>query len=361
MTTVSIAGTALLSARGADLAQAVAEVRAGRTEHGVRVVPSLDGDRTIPYFSINAAYTDADDLLARVCLAALADAGVTASDAALFVGSSSLQIAEAERGREARIAGGMSEIARRVKHALGLRGPDYTINTACTSSAHALLAAHALLNAGLCETALILGVELANLSTPTGFHAMQLLGTAARPFDHNRDGLVLGDAVAAVVLTTRSPASALHLRGGANSIDTANPAGADTSGTALTTVMQRALRRAGVTSADIALIKAQAAGSRVNDAVEALALTQVFDPMPTVISVKGYVGHQLGASGCAELALLAGCWRAGFTPATAGCQTPDSDLRFRPLRDHTANVPRFALLNYAGFGGGQASLVVSAS
>lgn len=361
MTTVSIAGAALLSARGADLTQAVAEVRAGRTAHSVRTIPTVDGDRAIPYFSINAAYTDADDLLARVCLAALADArlaGSAAHNAALFVGSSSLQIAEVERS-EARLSGGMSEIARRVKQAIGMRGPDYTVNTACTSSAHALLAAHALLTAGMCDTALVLGVELANLSTPAGFQAMQLLGTASRPFDQTRDGLVLGEAVAALVLTTQPSARALHLRGGTNAIDTANPASADTSGASMTAVMRRALRHAGVAPTDIALIKAQAAGSRVNDAAEALALTQLFDPIPAVNSVKGYLGHLLGASGCAELALLAGCWRAGFTPATAGCQMLDMDLPFRPLLETLSSVPRFALLNYTGFGGGQASLVVS--
>jgi 3-oxoacyl-[acyl-carrier-protein] synthase-1 len=357
MTSIYVAGAALVSARGADLAQAVEAVRAGTIDHGACVIPSIDGDRTIPYFAMPVG--DATEILVRTCRAALSDADLgDVKDIALIVGSSSLQIAEAERDASARVVGDMSTIARRVKAALAIEGCDYTVNTACTSSAHALLMAHTLVRAGACRAALVLGIEFANLVTAAGFQAMQLLGTSARPFDVARDGMVLGEAAAAIVLTAESSAPAPRLLGGANSIDTSSPTGADASGAAMTTLMRRALERAGVTTRDIGLIKAQAAGSRANDAVEALALAQLFDNVPAVTSLKGYVGHLLGASGCAELALLVGCWRAGFTPAAAGCDTPDPALPLRPMDRHSFDVPRYALLNTVGFGGGQAAIVL---
>lgn len=361
MKPVYIAGAALRSARGTDLAEAVAQVRAGTTAHAIRTIPTLDGERAVPYFAMPVA-DDGNAAIADVGRAAFIDAGVStaaARQAALIVGSSSLQIAAAEANPDGRLHGGMSEVARHVKAALGLVGLDYTINTACTSSAHALLAAHALLSAGACATALVFGIERFNLTTVAGFHAMQLLGGAARPFDRARDGLVLGEAIAAIVLTTQARANAPRLLGGANRIDTSNAAGTDPSGAAIEAVMRCALVCTETLPGHVALLKAQAAGSPMQDRAEARACAQLFgETPPPVTSLKGYLGHALGASGCAELALLLGCWRAGFTPATAGCVTPEADLSLHPLREHAAVVPRYALLNHTGFGGGQAALVI---
>jgi len=366
MRPVHIVGVALASARGADLAEAIGQLRANRTDHATRIIPTIDGPQPIPYFAMpNPGAEDANGTLVRVCRAALADAGLapdSTRNMPLFIGSSSLHIAESESGEHTGVLrGDLNELARRLKATLGISGADYTINTACTSSAHALLLAHALLAGNRCDSALVVGVEFANLITAAGFHAMQLLGTAARPFDRARDGLVLGEAVAAVVLTAQFPAarSAMRLLGGANRIDTASPAGADASGVAMADLMRRALACSGVPANDIALVKAQAAGSPGNDAAEARALKLVFEAVPPVTSIKAYIGHVLGASGCAELALLSGCWRAGFTPATAGYTTPDPVLALQPLHPAPlAGVPRHALLNYVGFGGGQAALVV---
>jgi 3-oxoacyl-[acyl-carrier-protein] synthase-1 len=359
MTSVSITGIALTSACGADVAQAVAYARSGVGKPSEYTIPTVDGQRTIPYFTAPALIgVDATTAVARVCRAALADAGnTTADDLPLFIGSSSLHISEAEAG-DGRLRGDMSTVARRVKTALGLRGADYTFNTACTSSAHALLAAHTLLRAGRHRAALVVGIELANRTTAAGFKAMQLLGSSARPFDGARDGLVLGEAIGAVVLSTTPHSGHVRLLGGANAIDTTSPAGADPSGQSLAQLIRCALDRAGIGATDIGLIKAQAAGSPINDAAEAQALADVFRPLPRVTSVKGYFGHLLGACGCAELALLLGCWREGFTPSTAGCHVSDPTLPLAPLTQEWVGVPRYALLNYLGFGGGQAALVV---
>jgi 3-oxoacyl-[acyl-carrier-protein] synthase I len=368
MRPVHIAGVALASARGADLAEAVAQLRASRTGHTTRIIPTLDGPQPIPYFAMpRPGAEDALGTLARVCRTALAEAGLapdSTRNMPLFIGSSSLHIAEAESGEHTGVLrGDLNDFARRLKSTLGISGADYTINTACTSSAHALLLAQALLTGDRCDSALVIGVEFANLVTAAGFYAMQLLGTAARPFDRARDGLVLGEAVAAVVLTARPGVAtarpAVRLLGGANCIDTASPAAADASGAAMAALMRCALASCGVAANDITLIKAQAAGSPANDAAEARALQQVFAAVPAVTSLKAYIGHVLGASGCAELALLIACWRAGFTPATSGYTTPDPMLALKPLQQALlSGVPRHALLNYVGFGGGQAALVV---
>src|SRR5258706_264342 len=159
MTAVSIAGIALTSARGVDLDENVAQLRAERHDHGTCVIPSVDGPCKIPYFMLaDDGDVDPAALLQRVCRAALADAAIPAvavRDMSLFIGSSSLHIGEFERDAQAgRVHSDMNELARRIKAAPGITGADYTRNTPCTSSAHALLLAHTLLAAGGCTPAL---------------------------------------------------------------------------------------------------------------------------------------------------------------------------------------------------------------
>ena len=89
--------------------------------------------------------------------------------------------------------------------------------------------------------------------------------------------------------------------GGANVVDGRNPSGTEAS--AVHAMCRDALERSGLRPADIDLIKVQAAGSPVNDAIEVEALKQVFEPLPPLVSLKSAIGHTLGAAGAAELAL----------------------------------------------------------
>lgn len=120
----------------------------------------------------------------------------------------------------------------------------------------------------------MLGAEPDNRFTVAGFGAMQLLSPdGARPFGAGRDGLVLGEAFAALQLRTR-PAR-WRIAGGANIVDGSNPAGNEAG--AVRAVCEAALAQAGLRPRDIGLVKVQAAGSPGNDAVEAQALRALFD------------------------------------------------------------------------------------
>jgi 3-oxoacyl-[acyl-carrier-protein] synthase-1 len=106
---------------------------------------------------------------------------------------------------------------------------------------------------------------------------------------------------------------------------------------------------------DIDLIKVQAAGSPINDAIEVEALRQVFDPLPPLVSLKSAIGHTLGAAGAAELALLVGCIEGGVWPSTG---YPLDESLGIALIDRPPRALRNILLNVVGFGGGHASLVL---
>ncbi len=276
------------------------------------------------------------------------------ADVPLLIGSSSLDAGfEEEGGAPAGpFAGDLQTFGDAVAQALAWRGPVFTVSTACTSSLNAVLAAMDLLQAGEATQALVLGVELRNRFSVAGFGAMQLLSPQhARPFGAGRDGLVLGEAVAALHLTA-APAR-WRLRGGANIADGRNPTGAqhDT----ILAVCWQALVRSGLQPADIGLVKPQAAGSPANDAIEAGALRALFGAPPPMASFKGAIGHALGASGAAELALLMGCAEAQAWPAMQQAPEPALGVAFAgdgPLQ------PRHILALSIGFGGGHAALVL---
>lgn len=202
------------------------------------------------------------------------------------------------------------------------------------------------------DEALVIGAEMGNRFTVAGFGAMQLLAPdSARPFGEGRNGLVLGEAVA--VLRMTSQPSRWQIAGGANVVDGRNPSG--TEATAVHAMCSGALAQSGLRPGDIDLIKVQAAGSPVNDAIEAEALKQVFEPLPPLVSLKSALGHTLGASGAAELALLVGCIEGAAWPAVD--YPLDASLGIA-LSEQVPRRLRNILLNFAGFGGGHASLVL---
>ncbi|KQW55182.1 beta-ketoacyl synthase N-terminal-like domain-containing protein [Variovorax sp. Root411] len=275
------------------------------------------------------------------------------STAPLFVASSSLDIGFMEHEKQdLRLGGDLQDFAGVVARALDWKGPVFTVSTACTSALNAVLAAADLIRSEEADEALVIGIELDNRFTVAGFGAMQLLAPdRAQPFGAQRKGLVLGEAVAALRLTSR-PAR-WQVAGGANVVDGRNPSG--TEATAVHAMCRGALAQSGLQPGDIDLIKVQAAGSPVNDAIEVEALKQVFDPLPPLVSLKSAIGHTLGAAGAAELALLVGCIEGGEWPSVD--YPLDASLGVA-LSGEAPRKLRNILLNVVGFGGGHASLVL---
>lgn len=358
----AILGISLHCARGPTLEAAIDAVERGESEvTGSLHVPAIGTSARIPYYDAGGIDLPA---AAEVLEAARADSGLGRTEwarAALLLGSSSLSLPAHESEGSAPVypEGGMRHAARALQARCAMQGPEFTINTACASSAHGLALARALVDGGRIAHAVVIGLEQRHRFTASGFAAMNLLSPAAmRPFDRGRDGLVLGEAASAIVL---GPQRAGHpaLLGGANRIDPMGESGADPGGLPLAEAIRDALAQARAAPDAIALVKAQAAGSRGNDAAEANALRAVFRRLPPVISLKPYLGHAMGAAGCAELALLLGAWRRGFVPGTPGYSDPDPELRCTP---QTRAVPwegGTAVLDFLGFGGGQAVLVVA--
>ncbi|MGP1628449.1 MAG: beta-ketoacyl synthase N-terminal-like domain-containing protein [Giesbergeria sp.] len=269
---------------------------------------------------------------------------------ALFIATSSFDIGAVEQGAERM---DYTSFADKVAAWLEWMGPVFVISTACTSSLTALLAAHALLRSGEEQEALVLGLEIKNQLSLDGFAALQLLSPShSQPFGVDRDGLVLGEAVAALRLSTREP-SLWKMLGGANVVDGRVPTSASVA--AVVRMYQIALNQCGLAAQDIDLIKVQAAGSPVNDAVEAQGLREMFPVQPPLVSLKPSLGHTMGASGAAEIALLMACLAQNQWPPCS--HAADEALGVRCTARPPDTVRRI-LASILGFGGGHATVVL---
>ena len=346
---VYLQGRGLASALGTDLDAAIACLRTGGV--APRPMEAAPGC-TWPYFAIPADNRDWRARARELIRGVMAQAGTGAHalrDAPLILASSSLNVGALEGG--APYLADCQAFVERLAEWLDWRGPVAWVSTACTSSLVALLDAGALVRGGQAGHAVVLGVELANRFSSAGFGAMQLLDAdTPRPLAHARGGLVLGEAVAALVVG-REPAR-WRLCGGANRID-ADPAGANRDAVART--VRAALADSGLAAGDIDLLKLQAAGSPHNDAEEIAGLRTVFGTLPPLTTLKHVIGHTLGAAGAAELALMTAGIEHGVPPP-APPATPDPALAARCI--DTWPTARYLLANILGFGGGHTCLVL---
>ena len=293
---------------------------------------------------------------------------------ALFVGSSSFDISvseylyqkelkEADTQLPLRLSS-FGNVATYIRHQFLLKGPDYSFNTACTASANALLAAGEMIRVGRIEHALVVGVELYNDITALGFHGLDLLTRSVmRPFDKDRDGLVLGEACSAVVLgSDRShmvQSRPFYLCGGANRCDTYSISAANPDGSTIADVMVQAIKDASLTVDKIKAIKVHGTASLSNDESEAQGMLSVFDTMPGVCALKPFIGHTLGACGLTELILFYRAIDADFLPATPGIGEKDNGLGIKLNQYFDSPGYGHFLLNYFGFGGNNSSVVIS--
>jgi len=240
---------------------------------------------------------------------------------------------------------------------LGLNSFTMTISTACTSSVNALLEAKNLILSETFEYVIVVGVEISSDMMSNGFSSMKLLSNdAQKPFDIARDGLVLGEGIASILIGKGD--APWSIRSGYSNCHSVNITSVSPSGQEYVEVMQKAMQEGGLTQNDITLLKAHATSTPTNDLSEMNAIAEVFDPSLDFTALKPYTGHTLGACGVLELAILIGTIEDGFIPKTIG-HTVSINRDYIPLLEHKAfNGNGIFMLNYFGFGGNNTSLII---
>lgn len=202
---------------------------------------------------------------------------------------------------------------------LELAGPCYSISTACTSSARALLSAKRLLDAGLCDAVLCGGVDSLSDLTLQGFTALEATSESlCNPFSRNRNGINIGEA-AALFLMTREPGNAaIALLGGGASSDAYHISAPEPEGRGALAAMRQALATAGCTAEEVDYLNLHGTATAHNDAMESQAVSTLFPQGVACSSSKPLTGHTLGAAGALEAAF---CWLA-LSPLNPDQQLP---------------------------------------
>lgn len=269
-----------------------------------------------------------------------------------------------ERRPEAYRHHAVGSVAAWLARRLSCRGPVITVSTACSSGTAALKIALELIRCGQARVVLAGGADALCRMTYYGFHALQLIDPAgARPLDRDRRGLSVAEGAAFVLLVAAEspPVGALaELAGAGWSCDAYHPAAPRPDGTGALAAMRAALADAGMTPAALDYINLHGTGTPDNDLAEARAVRALCGDPPPVSSVKGLFGHTLGASGAIEAVVSALGIHRGFIPGNCGCRIPDPALGLLPELAGQSRPVRSVLSNSFGFGGNNASLVLTA-
>lgn len=258
----------------------------------------------------------------------------------------------------------------------GAKGPNLSVQTACAAGTHAVGEACRMIRAGMADIMVTGGVE--STITPlgiAGFNAMRALSTrndepekASRPFERDRDGFVMGEGAAILILEELQMA----LRRGAKiyaeiigfgaSGDAFHMAAPAPEGEGAVRCMRMALEDAGVAPEEVQYINAHGTSTDLNDKYETQAIKTVFGAHArklAISSTKSMTGHLLGAAGGIEAAYTALTLERGVIPPTINYENPDPDCDL----DYVPNAARemrvdVALSNSFGFGGTNASIVL---
>ena len=251
-----------------------------------------------------------------------------------------------------------------VRRYLGLEGPAAMISTACSSSAKVFASAWRLMTQGLCDAAVVGGVDSLCRNTLYGFASLDLVGREpCRPCDAQRGGISIGEA-AGFALLERPEQAASHsgvaLLGYGESSDAYHMSTPHPEGAGAALAMQRALTCAALPPAAIDYINMHGTASQVNDSMEDKAISTVFGTNTACSSTKGWTGHALGAAGITEAVISALCIRNGLMPGCLNTRSIDPGFTSKVLLTNQSAAVRRVLSNSFGFGGSNCSLIFGA-
>jgi 3-oxoacyl-[acyl-carrier-protein] synthase II len=255
---------------------------------------------------------------------------------------------------------------------LGAQGPGFSVSSACATGGHAIGEATRMIVRGEADAVVAGGTEAA--LTGLCIAAFKRMGAlsregVSRPFDAGRDGFVMGEGAAVLVLEREDHARArgaeilARIAGYGASNDAFHITQPHEDGRGAIQAMQATLENADAAPGDVGYINAHGTSTPFNDKIETVAIKQVFNGSatpPPVSSTKSHIGHLLGAAGAVEALVCVEAVRRGVLPPTINYEQPDPDcdLDYVPEGPREAPGLELALSNSFGFGGQNACLAV---
>jgi 3-oxoacyl-[acyl-carrier-protein] synthase II len=260
---------------------------------------------------------------------------------------------------------------------LGVRGPNMAVVSACASGTNALGEATEMIRRGSADVilsggaeAVIVPIAMAGLTIMTALSTSnELPEKASRPFDLNRNGFVMGEGAAVLVLESleyaleRGANILGEINGYGNTNDAFHISAPAENGAGAVLCMQRALDDAKLTKMDIGYINAHGTSTQLNDKSETAAIKTVFEEQAykiPVSSTKSMTGHLLGAAGALEALICVKVLKESILPPTINYETPDPECDLDYIPNHARKVSvQHIMSNSFGFGGHNASIIIS--
>ena len=398
MPRVFVTGLGIISAIGFDVNSVVNSLKARQTGIGpLALIDSIYRDE-IPVGEIKASLTELSDLAkpmikgyySRTALLGIIAArqailhsglsGKALADAALISGTTvggmdrtekffKVYLKNKTRGRISEIAShDCGDSTEKIAACLGISGFLSTINTACSSSANAIMMGTRMIRQGKVTSAVVGGADALTLFTLNGFNSLMILDREqCKPFDENRNGLNLGEGSGFLVLESEEAVKRENkqilgeITGYGNACDAHHQTASSPEGHGAFISMSRALEVARISPDRIDYINTHGTGTKNNDLSEGVAIERLFrDRIPACSSTKSYTGHTLGAAGAIEAVISIMALQHQCIFPNLNFTEPMHELHFKPVKDLINPASLFNIMsNSFGFGGNNSSLIFS--
>jgi len=253
-------------------------------------------------------------------------------------------------------------LAQRVADKLPIKAEVMVVSNACISGLSATIMAHDMVATAAYDHVLVIGVDVVSEFTTLGFESFYALSdTSSAPFDKNRKGLSLGEAVSSLVVSASKKlfASApIQLCGGVTTNDANHISGPSRTAEGLVRAINLVLQQSEVDRNGIDFISAHGTGTLFNDDMESIAFTRTGLNEVPINSMKGYFGHTLGAAGVLELSMSMQSIRTDKLLKTLGCTTPGTVNKINILLENKSIPVNTVLKTASGFGGCNAAIIL---
>jgi len=257
----------------------------------------------------------------------------------------------------------LGSTASKIQEILGLAQQPLVISNACISGVSAFVVGRRLILSGRCTRVIVAGCDTLSRFIATGFESFKSVSLKpCKPFDAERDGLSIGEACGAVLLTTEASealAPAVLLEGGAVSDDANHISGPSRTGDGLFFAIDNAMRQAGVDASQIGFVNTHGTGTAYNDEMESKAVTLAGLQDKPLNSLKGYFGHTFGAAGVIETLACAEEIRRLKVYGTAGFSTLGVPCHINVSSESVAIETGRCVKTASGFGGCNAAVVLA--
>lgn len=239
--------------------------------------------------------------------------------------------------------------------------PPIIISNACISGVLAIETGIDYLESGKYDTVIAIGIDALSDFIVYGFQSLFALSEApSKPFDKNRTGISIGEAVGAIILSKEAPANrfSVEVLASASSNDANHISGPSRTGEGLVRAVDRVLKRSGVSTDEIDFISAHGTGTLYNDDMESIAFDRLDLSHVPLNSMKGYFGHTLGAAGIIEILATLAMMENGIMLRSPGFEESGTAKAVNVLDEHIERPITYALKTASGFGGGNAAVLL---